>query len=229
MFEWFLGSTGTGSPGLERMHAQFGQMLDAGRHIFDTASNAFLGGTDLEVIREDLFDTDKRINRAEQQIRREIVVHASVHGATEFPACLILMSVVKDAERIGDYAKNIFDLAEMVPHPPTGEHRQRLIEMKDRISHMMATCREVFDTSEKDGAAELICQAQEIEDACDHQVRHLIQTDRQIDLRAAYALAYRYFKRVASHVSNVASSVIQPVHKLDFPAKLEEGAPEVDN
>ena len=54
------------------MRTEFGQMLDSGRHIFDTAANAFLGGTDLEVIREDLFATDKRINRAERQIRAAI-------------------------------------------------------------------------------------------------------------------------------------------------------------
>ena len=219
MFEWFLGGAGGGSTGLEKMRAQFGQMLDAGRHVFDVASNAFLGGTDLEVIRSDLFDTDKQINRAEQQIRREIVVHATIHGATEFPACLVLMSIVKDAERMGDYAKNIFDLAEIIPHPPSGKHRDRLVDLKDRISQVMATCREVFDANEKQRAAELIRQAQQIEDFCDEQVCQLIRREEEIDLATAYALAYRYFKRVASHTSNIASSVIQPIDKLDFPAK----------
>ena len=229
MFEWFLSSTDTGGPGLERMRAQFGQMLDAGRHVFDTASNAFLGGTDLEVIRKDLFDTDKQINRAEQQIRREIVVHASVHGATEFPACLILMSIVKDAERVGDYGKNIFDLAELVPHSPTGKHRERLVELKNRISRLMAACREVFDAHDNDRAAELIREAQEIEDFCDDQVRQLLQKEEDIDLAAAYVLAYRYFKRVTSHTRNVASSIIQPLDKLDFPAKPEKLATPADD
>ena len=219
MFDWFLtGGTG-GSAGLEKMRAEFGQMLDAGRHTFDTASNAFLGGTELEVIRQDLFDTEKRINRAEQQIRREIVVHATVHGAAEFPPRLILMSIVKDAERVGDYAKNIFDLAETTPHPPAGEHKDRLVKLKDRISQVMATCREIFDAHAKDPAADLIREAQEIEDFCDEQVRALIQQEEQIDLTAAYVLAYRYFKRVVSHTRNVASSVIEPLHKLDFPSK----------
>ena len=132
MFDWFKSEGGTGSVGLQRMRTDFGQMLDSGRHMFDTASNAFLGGTDLEVIREDLFATDKRINRGERQIRRELVVHASVHGATEFPPCLVLMSIVKDAERVGDYGKNLFDLAELTPSVPSGEHRDCLVGLKDR-------------------------------------------------------------------------------------------------
>ncbi len=59
MLDWFSREHASGSAGLQRMRTEFGQMLDAGRHIFDSASNAFLGGTDVEVIRNDLFDTDK--------------------------------------------------------------------------------------------------------------------------------------------------------------------------
>ena len=219
MLDWFSSEEGE-SAGLQKMRAEFGQMLDAGRHVFDTASNAFLGGTDLEVIRKDLFATDKRINRAERQIRREIVVHASIHGAAEFPACLVLMSIVKDAERVGDYAKNLFDLAELAPRPPEGEHRDRLVELKDAISQVMATCREIFDADLEEAAKELIREAHKIEDRCDEQVRALIQGSDQGDMAATYVLAYRYFKRVISHVRNVASSIVQPLHKLDFTSKI---------
>ncbi len=225
MFEWFTGKTG--GAGLQRMRTEFGQMLDAGRHMFDTAANAFLGGTDLEVIRKGLFKTDKRINRAERQIRREIVVHASVHGATEFPACLVLMSIVKDAERVGDYGKNLFDLAELAPRTPEGEHRETLVGLKDRISNLMAGCREVFDSQNKDAATALIVDAKQIEDFCDERIRVLVQGNDSGDMAPAYVLAYRYFKRITSHVRNIASSVVQPVHKLDFTSKITtEEAPE---
>ena len=153
MFSWFSGEN-KGVSGQEKMRAEFGQMLDAGRHIFDAAANAFLGGTDVEVIRPDLFETDKRINHSEQRIRREIVVHATVHGAVSFPACLVLMSVVKDAERLGDYAKNIFDLAELSRNPPAGEFKDDLVKLKDRISLLMASCREAFDKGTQPGRTE---------------------------------------------------------------------------
>lgn len=218
MFEWFTGASrgAHSTKGLDKMRAEFGQMLDAGRHIFNAAANAFLGGTDPEVIRQDLFDTDKRINNAEQQIRREIVVHASVHGAHVFPACLVLMSVVKDAERVGDYAKNIFDLAALTPARPSGEHREDMVQLKDRISELMADCREVFDTQDKEAAVQLIAESQKIEDHCDAQVAKLIQAGHKTDLAVSYALAYRYFKRIMSHVLNVATSVVQSVDKIDF-------------
>ena len=220
MFDWFTGKGETGGVGLEKMRTEFGQMLDAGRHAFDTAANAFLGGTDVEVIRQDLFKTDKRINRAERRIRRQIVVHASVHSAAQFPACLVLMSIVKDAERLGDYGKNLFDLAELAPRPPQGEHRDALVRLKDRISDSMAACREAFDANDKDAATELIVEAKQIEDLCDERVRGLVRGAPPDAMAPAYVLAYRYFKRVSSHVRNVASSVVQPLHKLDFTSKI---------
>ncbi len=222
MFDWFLGSPGTGGAGLEKMRAEFGQMLDAGRDIFTTAANALLGGTDLEVIRDGLFEADRRINRAEQQIRREIIVHVSVHGTTEFPSCLVLMSVIKDAERIGDYAKNIFELAEVVPRPPEGEHREQLVALKDRVVELMSACREVFDASLKDRARELIREAHEIQTLCESQVRRILSAEPPVELSATYVLAYRYFKRISGHTSNIVSSVVEPVDKLDFPPKPDQ-------
>ena len=35
----------------------------------------------------------------------------------DVPACLVLMSVVKDAERIGDYCKNVLDAAKSEAQP----------------------------------------------------------------------------------------------------------------
>ncbi len=228
MLDWFKSGQEQESAGLQKLRSEFGQMLDAGRHIFDTAANAFIGGTDLEVIRKDLFATDKRINKAERQIRRELVVHASVHGASEFPACLVLMSIVKDAERIGDYAKNVFDLAELAPSPPQGEHLGRLVEIKDEISRIMATCREVFDADQEEQAKELIREADRVENRCDDEVRKLIQEGAQDKMSTTYVLAYRYFKRVASHTRNVASSIVQPLHKLDFTSKIVKEGQETE-
>ncbi|MCG8583784.1 MAG: hypothetical protein MI757_03635 [Pirellulales bacterium] len=217
MFDWFSSeSTDSGSPGLLKMRAEFGQMMDAGRHMFNTAANAFLGGTELDVIRQDVFKTDKRINYAQQQIRREIVVHATVHGAAEFPACLILMSVTKDAERVGDYSKNIFDLAELSPQKPAGEYKEDLTDLKDRISALMADCREAFDKEDAESARRLIVESQQIEDQCDTQISTLVQAGAAIEMGTTYALAYRYFKRVSSHAFNVATTIVQPLDKIDF-------------
>ena len=101
----WLQRLGPEAQSLNEINVKFLEMLTDGRHIFVAAANALLGGTAPQVIRADLFETDRRINRTEQEIRRQIVVHGSIHGAATFPSLLVMMSLVKDAERIGDYAK----------------------------------------------------------------------------------------------------------------------------
>ncbi len=224
MFQWFLGGDEK-VPGMARMLAGFGQMLDEGRHVFVTAANAYLGHTDIDVIRQDLFDTDKRINHAEQQIRREIVVHTTTHGVNSVPQCLMLMSIVKDAERVGDYAKNIFDLAELTPKPPSGNFRDDLVALKDRISALMVSSRVAFDQQDEEQANDLISEAEAIEDHCDSKISQLVSEIENRELGVSYALAYRYFKRVTSHSLNVLTSIVRPLDKLDF----SEHRPESEN
>jgi phosphate uptake regulator len=214
MFEW-LKRLDPEIRGLEKMSARFEQMLEDGRHVFDLAATALLAGGDTEVIRKDLFDTDARINRTEQEIRRQLVVHGSVHGgAVHLPELLVLMSVVKDAERIGDYAKNIYDLAARHPDLGDEDERNRLISHKDRISKVLVKTRNLYHQRDEPAALALIAEIGELEDVCDERVHSLLAVEGRN--MAAPVLAFRYFKRTIAHASNIASSVVMPLDKLDY-------------
>jgi phosphate uptake regulator len=226
VFHWLTGGEKTGEAGLREMRSQFVDMVSAGRHAFDIATAAFLGQTELDAIQRDLFKTDKRINRAERQIRRELVVHATVHGVSEFPQCLVLMSIVKDAERMGDLAKNVFDLAKLAPESPSDDNRETMQRLKDGILPLVQDCCEAVEGNDQEQAVGVIVRAKEIEDQCDSLVADLIGKSGGELMAPAYVLAYRYFKRMASHCRNIASSVVQPVHKLDFTSKIVAEAEE---
>jgi phosphate uptake regulator len=220
MFHWLTGGEKTGEVGLREMRLQFVDMVSAGRHAFDIATAAFLGQTESETIQRDLFKTDKRINKAERRIRRELVVHATVHGVAEFPPCLVLMSIVKDAERMGDLAKNMFDLTELAPQAPSGEHCDTLVSLRERILPLLQDCCSAVEHDDREQAVDVIVKAKETEDQCDSLVADLIGDSQGDAMAPTYVLAYRYFKRMASHCRNIASSVVQPVHKLDFTSKI---------
>lgn len=213
MFKWLQRPSPEAS--LDKINGQFLGMLESGRHIFDAAANCVLGGTDPQIVREDLFTTDQEINRTEQLIRREIVVHGTVHGSSSFPAMLVMMSLVKDAERIGDYAKNIFDLAAKgaVFHEDD-EERRRIVELKDRISKMLAEARGLCRAQEVEEARRFTWDADALTDECDAAVDRLLKVEGVNT--AATVLLYRYFKRVIAHLSNIVSSIFMPVDKLDF-------------
>ena len=61
------------------------------------------------------FLTDKKINEFERDVRRKVMTHLVVSGNQYLGAGLILVSVVVDIERMGDYTKNIYELA--IQHP----------------------------------------------------------------------------------------------------------------
>ena len=63
----------------------------------------------------DIFKMDKKINEFERDVRRKVMTHLAIGGKEDIGSGLVLVSVVIDIERIGDYTKNIYDLA--VNHP----------------------------------------------------------------------------------------------------------------
>jgi phosphate uptake regulator len=213
MFKW-IKALGPEGQKLEHINQKLGEMLDDGRHTFDAAANALLGGTDPQVISADLFATDERINRTEQEIRRQLVVHGSVHGRQTFPGLLVLMSLAKDAERIGDYAKNLFDLAARSPEFVDEAEKRKLIEFKDRTSQLLARARSVYYEEDEASARSFLEEADRMTDSCDSAIYRLLDVKNQN--AAGTVLAYRYIKRVISHAANIITSVIMPVDKLDF-------------
>ncbi|MEZ6195916.1 MAG: PhoU domain-containing protein [Planctomycetota bacterium] len=216
MFEW-LKKLGDESTEIRRIASSFRDMLTRGRRIYELASDAALGAATPEAVRKEIFETDVQINRLEQAIRRELVVHASVHGSAVVPGCLVLMSIAKDAERIGDYAKNIFDLSVRRPILPGDTTHAELLGLRAELDAVLGEVPTVHQAANRDSAKALLRRAEALEDRCDKLVDELLDGTRGTPGEGvAAALLARYFKRTAAHAKNVVSSVVMPVDKLDF-------------
>ena len=213
MFKWLKPTDA--SEGMQKMTAQLCEMIGHGRHVFDAAANAFLGAADPKLIREDLWATDKKINHLERNIRREAVVHGSVYGSSQLPTCLVLMSIVKDAERIGDYAKNLYEVA-VVSQKRDDEYKQDLLEHKSRVSELMQEAIGIYGEQDEEKAKAFLTRGDAMTDHYDEQVNRLLSDDPGTDQPAPTALAYRYYKRVVSHLLNIITSLVMPVDKLDY-------------
>ncbi len=212
MFEW-LSALRSQPSGLDEIMRFFEQMLEDGRHVFDAASNSLLGGADPNTVKEDIWATDKRINANERRIRRRLITHAAVHGRTEFPVCLALMSIVKDAERIGDYAKNIFDLS-WIEAGVLDSSRADLVTLKDASSRLLAKSRNVYDTQDVEGARAFIGECESLQGQCEEKLRELCLLEGEN--AASTALVYRYIKRILAHSMNIITSVVMPLDRLDY-------------
>jgi phosphate uptake regulator len=201
---------------LDRIEAALQRMLADDRHEFDLAMSALVGGASAAAVRDDLRSTDHRVNEAEREIRRDLVVHASVYGGIDTPAVLVYMSIVKDIERVGDYAKNLLDLARdgasFADAPDAGSWR----DLWGEISHMIVDTADIFHVRDTERARELMGRGDEMLDRFDDRVSELVRGDDQSPDAVARALTLRYLKRVVAHLTNVLSAVVMPVDRLDY-------------
>jgi len=213
-----------GSDELTEMVVKFRRMLEDGREIFKSACSVLEGAADPDEVSEALYLRDKLINGNERNIRGLIVDHLRIRPRASVSLCLALMSVVKDAERIGDYGKNIFEVARMGRESLNkSPYASVMKELRERISALLVELPRVFDTADKEAANAVIGEGKAVCKTCDAQIWKLYNDSIAVAEGVTVALLLRYFKRVASHAINIASAVESPVENIDYPLDAASG------
>ena len=96
---------------LRAMGQNFSTMLTLAYEMTVSAGEMFFTSAASPQARTDLYQHDVRLNQLERKIRKQVVAHLSMSGnQLDVPYSLLLMSLVKDVERIGDYAKNLSEI-----------------------------------------------------------------------------------------------------------------------
>jgi phosphate uptake regulator len=205
-----------GTDRLEAIEAKVQEMLRYDRHEFELAMSALMGDVVAREVNNELRSTDQKVNRLEREIRRELLVHVSVFGGISTPAVLVFMSVVKDVERVGDYAKNILDLAldgaNFSVLPDAEQWRQTGRE----ISEFIEEAGEVFRTRHSERTRKLLAEGDRLLDLFDAEVSRLVKEGDGEAQAVPRALAIRYLKRVVAHLMNLLSAVVMPLDRLDY-------------
>ncbi len=201
--------------GISQIESQVQRMIADARHTFDLAMNAVTGGA-VETVADEVRRTDRQINVTEIEIRRELLVHISVHGTADAGEMLVFMNMIKDLERIGDYAKNIFDLALEGVSFSGAEDLEQILGFRDELSSRIALMGEILDTRDEDRARAYIERGDQLRREFDGLVNELVHATAPALVAVPRALLYRFLKRVAAHCANVATAVVMPVDRLDY-------------
>ncbi len=192
-------------------------MLANDRREFDLAMSALLGDASWDEVKEELRSLDKEVNRLEREIRRQLLVHSSVYGAIETPAVLVYMSIVKDIERVGDYAKNLLDLsrdgASFAGLATEDLWREYWWE---GVSTFIEEAAEAFRKWDGDAARGLLSRGDDFLPRADLRVSTIVRGEDEHEQQVARALALRYLKRVVAHIMNLLTAVVMPLDQLDF-------------
>ena len=196
--------------------SKFIEMLEMDKEMFLIVVDVLKGKTDRLDIHENVYKRDVEINRRERTIRKGIVQHLSLHPGGDLPACLVLMSIVKDAERVGDYSKNILEVAQVLNMPPNEiRHYDELMEIADHVTEILDNTIKAIRDSDRDLAKEVVQDESAMTRRSDALIEKIANSDLSANEAVCTAMAVRFFKRIEAHLSNIASSVVLPVHRLD--------------
>lgn len=203
---------------LHPMGDNFNRMLKETREMALCAGTIFFERKATPEERTRIYETDVEVNKLERSIRKQVVSHLSVAGnSLDLPYCLFLQSLVKDVERIGDYAKNLSELVDIHSGPlPEDELVDELKEIRLRVEEAFAVAADVFGSSDTERAIEFIRKLRDTTHRSDALIHRIAHASYDASTTTVMVLATRYYKRFAGHILNVLSSVVMPLHKLDY-------------
>ena len=202
---------------LTEVLGDFRKMLEDTKYMFENVTEALIAGKTTPELRDKTYEVDKNVNRMEREIRKRIVEHLSIQPSVDVPVSLVLMSVVKDVERVGDYCKNIFELMALLNKPIDSKTYKGFFDgIEKEIIELFTKAQTAFIESDEKIAREILSKERKIVKTCDEIVSKLAKSSLSTNEGVCLSLLARYFKRVAAHLTNVGSSVILPVSDLDF-------------
>jgi phosphate transport system protein len=211
---------------LQQAWSESYQMLEIDRQMFLEAVRVLRESEDLELSRE-IREKDKLVNRYEREVRRKVMTHSTISGTTDLPGAMVLISLVIDIERIGDYCKSIVDLA--AAHP----QRLNVPACEDRLRDIESDIKRNFDQTIEAVRRRDEELARRLMDAFRHEIRRNCEqivaeavSGRLAGIAsadaAALALYARYLKSISVHLYNLLTGVTNPFHRIGFKEKRKD-------
>lgn len=193
-------------------------ILGVARDMMAAAGHS-LRESDTGQVELDVRKADKRINKYQREVRRNVLTHLSVSSSTDLTAALILTSIIIDVERLGDYTKNIVELAQAHPKRlEAGKYEAELRILEERVRSGYDEVGQALETSDEKVARQFMHSHRDFAVTVDRMIDSLIGADDNLAKGSAVTLALyvRYLKRSESHLSNIISSIVNPFPRIGF-------------
>ena len=191
------------------------EMFAIAEEIFSSSSLALLEQKDVEF---DLYARDREINLRVVEIRKKVVEHLSISPEHNASGELVFLKVITDIERVGDYSKNLLDLANLIPEPlAESRYLERFVILRSMVEEFFAMSeRALFEGSEADAKA-VIDGHLAVKQTYREILRELmVDKDLNVPEGIACALTARYLKRISAHLKNVASTAVSPYSHIGY-------------
>ena len=171
----------------------------------------------------DIRDKDIAVNKFERQVRRDVFNHLCVSGLDDLNSGLVLVSIIIDIERIGDYTKNMVELSENLHGVlQDTKYEEDLRRIEEAIRDSFSRVRKDFENGDAADSQKMLNDYAWINKLCDQHVFEIINDENEKGSpgkSVALVLYFRYLKRINSHLRNIATSIVNPFHRIGFVKK----------
>lgn len=210
---------------LSQAWASSNEMLTLSHVMFTDSIGALRSGEKNKVIKS-IKQRDTDINKYQRDIRKKVVTYYSISkDVTNLDSGLVLINMVVDIERIGDYTKNILDLAKHHPKKFVSEKISddlRVVE-KAVIERFGNTIKAVEEMDEEVAKELIKSYRSDLGKLSDSLVASSISGKLQIgeEHKASSMVLYaRYLKRIGAHLKNITSVVVNPFESIGYNTKV---------
>jgi len=197
------------------------KMMMLSNEIFTQAIKYLREGENQDIIKA-LKKRDVEINIFQRDVRRKVVTHYAIsQDIDDLPNGLVLLNMVVDVERLGDYTKNILDIA--LNHPniiKSEEFSEDLYHVEQEVISRFSKTIEAIHTQDADVARSMMVSYKEtLTGVSDDIVNGCISgkiTLGDESKTVSLALYARYLKRIGAHLKNITTVLINPFDAVGY-------------
>ena len=212
----------TGDEPIAEAENGFTEMLKIVEEMVLEASAVYWGGPITPERRTQFYERDVNVNMLERRVRKAVITHLSGSPNADVPYSLMLMSLVKDVERLGDYAKNLLEVP-VISHGDGVDRRLpedavvgELRQIANGVESLAREAPQIYDSSDMERAREVTVNARSAAKRCDALIGNIAAANYPGHVAVDLTLATRFYKRIQGHLLNLLSSVLMPLHKIDY-------------
>ncbi len=167
---------------------------------------------------QEIIKMDKEVNKNVQRVRKKVFEYFSLSSVPNIHSGLIMISLVIDYERIGDYAKDLALMRNEFEFEGNlqEEGRDELGRMKDLILLMFDEAHDSFVNMDEEYPTRVTHMEEELKVHYETLKDWTRTKNIKRDEALVEIVSARLLKRIAGHLDNISSSGARPFPKLGF-------------
>ena len=181
---------------------------------------------------EEIKQRDRQINRFVREVRKKVLTYLAFSGLREMDSAIIILYLVVYIERIGDHTKDISRLATDYPNRfKCGKLEKDVKDFERQLFDRLERLIDIFETGDniREKASGLTRTHPDVDKVYLKMINRLLTPDNTEGLACAegvkLALYLRYLRRIEGHIFNIASSEVNPFHRIGFSKKKKSAIP----